>query len=25
LGFLIYFGYSIRHAAPWKWTVSDEG
>jgi APA family basic amino acid/polyamine antiporter len=25
LGFLIYFGYSIRHAAPKKWTVTDEG
>ena len=24
IGFLIYFGYSVRHAAPWKWTVSDE-
>ena len=25
IGFLIYFGYSVRHAAPWKWSVSDEG
>ena len=24
IGMLIYFGYSVRHAAPWKWTVSDE-
>ena len=24
IGFLIYFGYSVRHAAPWKWSVSDE-
>ena len=24
IGLLIYFGYSIRHAAPWKWSVSDE-
>ncbi|MGH6829390.1 MAG: amino acid permease [Rhizomicrobium sp.] len=25
LGFLIYYGYSIRHAAPFKWSVSDDG
>jgi APA family basic amino acid/polyamine antiporter len=25
LGFLIYFSYGIRHAAPSKWSVSDEG
>jgi APA family basic amino acid/polyamine antiporter len=24
IGFLIYFGYSVRHAAPWKWSVTDE-
>jgi APA family basic amino acid/polyamine antiporter len=24
LGFLIYFSYGIRHAAPSKWSVSDE-
>jgi basic amino acid/polyamine antiporter, APA family len=24
IGFVIYYGYSIRHAAPRKWTVSDE-
>jgi len=25
LGFLIYFAYGIRHAAPSKWSVTDEG
>ena len=24
IGFLIYFAYGIRHAAPSKWSVSDE-
>jgi hypothetical protein len=24
IGFLIYFVYGIRHAAPSKWSVSDE-
>jgi basic amino acid/polyamine antiporter, APA family len=24
IGFVIYYGYSIRHAAPWKWCVSDD-
>lgn len=24
IGLAIYFGYSVRHAAPWKWRVKNE-